>query len=397
MSEQPKRRRRRWLWFGLAGVGVAGAVAQARRGRTAAPPALPATLDSRALDREVWADLLGADAEMRQAAVALVRARRESDPYVTALLKVIADPVSFTLPQRNAAGEALEYLGDPRIKALDPEMVLVPAGPFKMGTPESDAPAIIEEYKHVHVIPRFLAKEAPQQSVTVSAFEIAKYPVTNREYAGFVQATGHRKPAAWDGPSYPDGKGNHPVARIEHEDAVAYTKWLSKEAGRAYRLPTEAEWEKAARGTDGRVYPWGNQFDPDRCNTLEGHTFATLYKRARPLYNIVMRVGAFVVDNGLIGDNFDKVLATTPVGAYPNGASPYGALDMAGNVEEWVADKFALYPGYPYGDEFDWSAESWVCRGGAWNRPGDVARTARRHGNFVGTGSIGLRLARDAD
>jgi len=109
----------------------------------------------------------------------------------------------------------------------------------------------------------------------------------------------------------------------------------------------------------------------------------------------MMRVGAFVVDNGLIGDNFDKVLATTPVGMYPNGASPYGVLDMGGNAEEWVADAFALYPGYPYGDEFDWSAESWVCRGGAWNRPGDVARVARRHGNFVGTGSIGLRLARD--
>jgi formylglycine-generating enzyme required for sulfatase activity len=68
---------------------------------------------------------------------------------------------------------------------------------------------------------------------------------------------------------------------------------------------------------------------------------------------------------------------------------------MAGNAEEWVADSFSVYPGYPYGDEFDWSAESEICRGGAWNRPGDVARTARRHGNFVGTGSIGLRLARD--
>src|SRR6476661_5218944 len=162
MGGQPKRMRRRWLWFGLAGAGVAGAVLGARRGRVAEPPALPATLDSRALDREVWADLLGTDAEVRQAAVALVRARRESEPYVAALLKVMADPVSFSLVQRNAAGEALEYLGDPRINARDPEMIRIPAGPFKMGTPESDAPGIIEEYKHVHVIPRFLAKEAPQ-------------------------------------------------------------------------------------------------------------------------------------------------------------------------------------------------------------------------------------------
>lgn len=396
MSERPKRRR--WLWFGVAGAGAAGAAVAMRRGRgKAQPPALPATLESRSLDTEVWADLLGADTEVRQAAVALVRARREAEPYVAALLKVMADANSFTLPQRRAAGEALDYLGDPRIKTREPEMVRIPAGPFKMGTPESDAPAIIEEYKHAHVIPRFLAKEAPQHTVEVGEFEIGKYPVTNREYAEFVQATGHRKPAAWDGPSYADGRGNHPVARIEHEDAETYVKWLAKETGKPFRLATEAEWEKAARGTDGRVYPWGNQFDPERCNTLEGNTFAALYKRARPLYNLVMRVGAFVVDNGLIGDNFDKVLATTPVGMYPNGASPYGVLDMGGNAEEWVADKFELYPGYPYGDEFDWSAESWVCRGGAWNRPGDVARVARRHGNFVGTGSIGLRLARDVN
>lgn len=394
MGEQTKRRR--WLWFGLAGAGAAGAVVGLRRGRGAAPPpALPATLESRAIDPEVWADLLGTDTEVRQAAVALVRARRETEQYVAALLRVVADPAAYTLPQRRAAGEALDYLGDPRIQTRAPEMIRIPAGPFAMGTPEADAPAIIEEYKYAHVIPRFLAKEAPQRTVEVGEFEIARYPVTNREYAEFVQATGHRKPASWDGPSYPEGKGNHPVARIEHEDAVAYARWLAKETGQPFRLPTEAEWEKAARGTDRRVYPWGNQFDPDRCNTMEGGTFSTLYKRARPLYNIAMRVGAFVVDNHLIGDNFDKLLATTPVGIYPNGASPYGALDMGGNVEEWVADKFALYPGYPYGDEFDWSAESWVCRGGAWNRPGDVARTARRHGNFVGTGSIGLRLARD--
>jgi formylglycine-generating enzyme required for sulfatase activity len=275
-------------------------------------------------------------------------------------------------------------------------MVRVPAGPFLMGTRAEDAPGIIAEYRHAHVQPRFLAKEMPQHEVRVAAFEIGKYPVTNREYAAFVAATGHEPPASWGGPTYPEGKGNHPVVRISHEDAVAYCDWLSRETGRAYRLPTEAEWEKAARGERGLLYPWGDVFDPDRCNTLEGHTFATLYKRARPLYNVVMRVGAFVVDRGLIGDNFDKVMATTPVGMYPDGASPYGALDMAGNAEEWVADRFGLYPGYPFGDEYDWSAEGWVCRGGAWNRPGDVARTARRHGNFVGTGSIGLRLARDA-
>src|SRR5690348_7602488 len=107
MSEQPKRRR--WLWFGLAGAGAAGAAVAVRRGRgKAQPPALPATLESRALDTEVWADLLGTDTEVRQAAVALVRARREAEPYVAALLKVIGDANSFALPQRRAAGEALD-------------------------------------------------------------------------------------------------------------------------------------------------------------------------------------------------------------------------------------------------------------------------------------------------
>lgn len=386
-------RRWRWLWAGLAGAGVAGAAFVRWRRVEPKPPALPpAAADGIAPD--LWRDLLGQDARLRAAAVATVRARGQDGAYVAALVEALSDARRYAVAQRAAAGEALDLLGDPRLKTRDPEMVLVPAGPFQMGTREEDAPAIIDEYRHAHVIPRFLAKEAPRHVVEVGAFAIGKYPVTNREYAEFVQATSHRRPASWDGPTYPAGKGNHPVARIDHEDAVAYAAWLSAETGRDYRLPTEAEWEKAARGADGRVYPWGNQFDPDRCNTLEGNTFALLYKRARPLYNVVMRVGAFVVDRGLIGDKFDQALATTPVGIYPDGASPYGALDMAGNVEEWVADRFYLYPGYPYGDEYDWSAESWICRGGAWNRPGDVARVARRHGNFVGTGSIGLRLAR---
>lgn len=386
-----EKRGRGWWWFGLLGAGAAVAIAAAARTRTAPRAAAPARGD---VADEVWQALLGPEANARTTVAARLHGG-PPDGTVDALLAVLDDARRYTVAQRRAAGEALDLLGDPRIDTRNPAMVRVPAGPFLMGTRAEDAPRIIAEYKHVHVQPRFLAKEMPQHEVTVAAFEIGKYLVTNREYATFVAATGHRPPASWDGATPPQGKGNAPVARIEREDASAYTEWLSRETGRPYRLPTEAEWEKAARGADGRIYPWGDVFDPDRCNTLEGHTFATLYKRARPLYNVVMQIGAFVVDHGLIGESFDKVLATTPVGIYPDGASPYGALDMGGNAEEWVQDRFALYPGYPFGDEYDWSAESWVCRGGAWNRPGDVARTARRHGNFVGTGSIGLRLARD--
>ncbi len=402
MIEQDKqsgdKQRRRWyfLGLGLLGLGASGAAIAAQRRRATTQVFLPAG-KSDALDPAIWTALLHPGNAEKNDAVAKVRSRGEDAHYTQALVQVLSDPFDYPLPQRRAAGEALGQLGDPRIQTTDPAMVRVPAGAFRMGTPEADAPAIIAEYAHAHVIPRFLAKEAPQHHVDVGEFLIGKYPVTNQEYAEFIRATGHGIPDSWDGPDYPVGKANHPVARISHADAEAYCAWLKERTGRPFRLPTEAEWEKAARGTDGRTYPWGNDFDPDRCNTLEGHTFATLYKRARPLYKLVMRVGAFVVDNGLIGDNFDKVLATTPVGIYPDGASPYGALDMGGNAEEWVADQFALYPGYPYGDEYDWSAEDWVCRGGAWNRPGDVARTARRHGNFVKTGSIGLRLACDPD
>ncbi|MGH2996118.1 MAG: formylglycine-generating enzyme family protein [Gaiellaceae bacterium] len=357
----------------------------------------PLPRDAEQIDPQTWRRLLGSDAKDRAAAAAQVRDQGERERYAGALVGAVEDDAGYSLGHRRAAGEALGLLGDPRIVTRDPALVRVPAGPFLLGTRAEDMPKIIKEYKHARVQRRFVAKEMPQHEVQVAEFEIGKYPVTNQEYAEFAQATGRAAPPSWDGPTFPEGRGNHPVTRISHDDAVAYTEWLSAETGRRYRQPTEVEWEKAARGTDGRLYPWGNDFEPERCNTLEGNTFATLYKRARPVFNVVLRIGSVVVDSGLLGDRFDKAMATTPVGIYPNGASPYGALDMAGNAEEWVADTFWLYPGYPFADEFDWSAEDWVCRGGAWNRPGDVARTARRHGNFVGTGSIGLRLARDVE
>jgi formylglycine-generating enzyme required for sulfatase activity len=341
-----------------------------------------------------WRALLGDDEEARAGAAADIEGRGESGRVRTALVALLEDPAN-PVAERRAAGQALDRLGDPRIDARAPAMVEVPAGPFLMGTLAADGPAIIDEYAHAHVQPRFLAKEMPQHEVHVDAFAIGRFPVTNREYAAFVEATGARPPRSWPDGTLPEGRGNHPVVRIDHDEAEAYAAWLADATGGPYRLPTEAEWEKAARGPDGRIYPWGNYFDPGRCNTLEGNTFSGLYQHARPLYGVVMRVGAFVVDRGLIGERFDKLVDTTPVGIHPHGASPYGALDMAGNGEEWVADRFELYPGYPFGDQYDWSAEDWVCRGGSWNRPGDVARVARRHGNFVGTGSIGLRLARD--
>jgi sulfatase modifying factor 1 len=146
--------------------------------------------------------------------------------------------------------------------------------------------------------------EQPQHPVYVSEFYIGRYPVTNAQYAAFVKATKHRAPEHWEGGGrIPSGKENHPVVYVSWDDAVAFCQWLSQETGRTFRLPTEAEWEKAARGTDGRIYPWGNGWDETKLNSGE----------AGP------------------GD-------TTPVGQYsPDGDSPYAA-DMSGNVWEWCAD-----------------------------------------------------------
>jgi formylglycine-generating enzyme required for sulfatase activity len=135
-----------------------------------------------------------------------------------------------------------------------------------------------------------------REKVVTAAFYIDRYPVTNAEYKKFVEATGHEHPAHWRRGTWPEGKADHPVVQVTWESAQAYADWAGK------RLPTEIEWEKAARGTDGRVWPWGNRFDRLVCNT------------------------------GSDG--------TTPVGRYsPAGDSPYGAVDMAGNVWEWIGGK----------------------------------------------------------
>ncbi len=158
----------------------------------------------------------------------------------------------------------LDHLGHP--------LVFVPSGEFLMGTPGEES------------------NECQQHRVTLTEYWIDKYPVTNAQYARFVQETGHPQ----RGSAFTTGKERHPVVNVSWEDADAYAKWCDKQ------LPTEAQWEKAARGTDGRTYPWGNEWDGNRCN-VSGY-------------------------------------GTTPVGNYPQGVSPYGCHDMSGNVQDWVAD-----------------------------------------------------------
>ncbi|MBI1923042.1 SUMF1/EgtB/PvdO family nonheme iron enzyme [Candidatus Poribacteria bacterium] len=180
-------------------------------------------------------------------------------------------------------------------------------------------------------------------SLWVDGFQIGRYPVTNAQYQRFIRETGYKPPQSWDGDAYPEKKGDHPVTYVSCEDAEAYAAWAG------CRLPAFEEWERAGRGSDGRQFPWGNEIDKPRCNTSE--------------------LGAG---------------GTTPVGAFPEGISPFGCYDMVGNVWEWTSTW--------YDDEQHFR----VVRGGAWFYTHDLSTCTRfdffskEYAEFV----IGFRLAR---
>lgn len=244
----------------------------------------------------------------------------------------------------------------------EPELLPVPAGPFLMGTSQEQAAALKKEYNWAKELN--FEDEHPQHTVTLPAFEIGKYPVTNAEYAEFVKATGQRAPDHWRGGALPENLADHPVVNVTWRDALAYVTWLRELTGQPYRLPTEAEWEKAARGTEGRLWPWGDDWQPERGN---------------------------LKPNGP-GE-------TTSVGQYsPAGDSPYGCADMAGNVWEWCS---SLYKPYPYqGDDGRENLEEddvRVLRGGSWyNDNPAFARCAYRGRTTPGYGYdyYGFRVAR---
>ena len=170
--------------------------------------------------------------------------------------------------------------------------------------------------------PWFL-NESPKRKVVVKAFFIDKYEVSNRNYKEFVDTTGHKSPKYWKGSVYPDGLSDIPVIFVNWNSADSYCKWRRK------RLPTEDEWEKAARGTDGRRFPWGDEFDPKKTNA-----------------------------QGQFG-------GPVAVGKFEDGKSPYGVYDMSGNVAEWIEGWYMPYPGSDYEDE-DYGKKFKVVRGGGW-------------------------------
>ncbi len=264
-------------------------------------------------------------------------------------------------------------------------MVLVPAGEFVMGSP-----AGAEGFED----------ERPQRRVFVSAFQIDRHEVTHGEYLSFVQATGHRIPenvrsaaTLWENGRPMHGIEHHPVVNVSWEDAVAYCRWLNK------RLPTEAEWEKTARGTDGRIYPWGNEWDLTKANSVSYWAGRTVEFESGADWDAfwLKGEGARVSkEKGLKGE-----VLTLPVGSFPQGASPYGALDMAGNAAEWVQDWFDpnYYRSAPSSDpQGPQRGAIKSMRGGSWLKPAKSLRTSDRDWGTIDSrpSGTGFRCAADA-
>jgi sulfatase modifying factor 1 len=203
------------------------------------------------------------------------------------------------------------------------EMVYIPAGEFTMGHDDN-------------------YDTKPVRRINLPAFSIDKYEVTNKRYKRFIDATGHKvpwsqDPAAapyswdWQKRMYPEGKGDDPVVLVSWEDAKAFCAWAGKS------LPSEAQWEKAARGANGNIYPWGATWADRKTNTSES----------------AMR-------------------QTAPVGTFKEDVSPYGVYDLAGNVSEWVEEWFAPYPGNPI-ISYEEKQKYRVLRGGSWDYAHSIA------------------------
>ena len=223
------------------------------------------------------------------------------------------------------------------MKGAPKGMVYVPEGPFYMGESHDDLRRFLgsrlrgDIFENPQGLEHFLdfwgySAERPRHVAKTGAFYIDRTEVTNEEYKRFVDARNHPAPAGWRAGRFRADEARMPVRNVTHEDASAYAEWAGK------RLPTEAEWEKAARGVDGRLYPWGSVWDKKFCHHLrEGE--------ASPVV----------------------------VGTYAQKASPYGCLDMLGNVMEWTDSWFAPYEGSEKGpDKEPFGAIAHVRRGGSW-------------------------------
>jgi formylglycine-generating enzyme required for sulfatase activity len=243
-------------------------------------------------------------------------------------------------------------------------MVYIPPGEFTMGSNDGES------------------DEHPPHPVYLDGYWIGKYEVTVRQFKKFI--TAEKRPLP-DWVSTYSPKDNHPVVGVSWDDANAYCQWLSKKTGLKFKLPTEAQWEKAARGTDGRKYPWGKTLPPGNTANFADIKLSIKEKKY------------YTWADKNIDDGYAY---TAPVGSYPQGASPYGLMDMAGNVREWCQDwydknYYQTSPGKnPTGPKNDASR---VLRGGSWGSRAVYLRCSNRVSDDPSyrIGYVGFRLCQD--
>lgn len=235
-------------------------------------------------------------------------------------------------------------------------MVFVPAGRFLMGSTEEEIESIHRAYGGSR---KLYENEVPQRELELDAYFVDRTEVTQAQYHAFVEATGHPVPFVerewarlynWKEGRPPPGLAEHPVVLVSYDDAVAYCRWARKS------LPTEAEWEKAARGPRGSRYPWGANWDRSRLNSAARWSVHELD---------TIELWKAWWDDVYHGTLRGEVVTTMPVGSFPAGASPYGAFDMAGNVFEWTATWYQPYPGSAY-ENPEFGEKYRVVRGGDW-------------------------------
>jgi len=256
-----------------------------------------------------------------------------------------------------------------------PQLVTIPAGPFISGSnaQERETAYRLDEAGYGHSVTReqgWYDDERDRHIETLARYDITTTPITNVQYHAFVTDSGHRQPDvdestwngyglihpysrtrkhAWSEQDPPVGRAQHPVVLVSYDDATQYARWLSRKTGQSWRLPRLVEWEKAMRGSDGSLFPWGDNFDPQRLNSHDAGPFDTV-----------------------------------AVGLFSRGASPFGVLDGAGQVFEWI-------------EKPPDAQRAWV-KGGSWDDKGcGVCRPAARHSRPVGIKHIliGFRLVRD--
>jgi len=268
-----------------------------------------------------------------------------------AKFKVLEESSPVTMPRGPALSPEQERKRYPNhTNSLGGQMLLIPSGEFIMGNPFPGAPP----------------NETPHFRASITRFYMSRFPITNAHFEAFDPShKSKRAPAAGD---------RHPVVYVSSLDAMKFCQWLSMRERKKYRLPTEAEWEYAAKGTDGRRYPWGN------------------FDKRGDLANFADKNTSFAWSDRQVDDGYAE---SSPVGSFPRGVSPFGIEDMAGNVWEWCGDFFESYkPTSKIDPRGPTNGTKRVYRGGSWKSRFASLRTTARSANLpnFSCNDLGFRI-----